>query len=106
MPWWNSKRFSDGSEVQHLSRDAVRYKEGAFELDIWLDWGPGLLFADRILNLTELEKGWTKFPNTDGRLIEHRKKEEIIEKLRAYLGTRRKLTVVDNVRSSETPTSN
>jgi len=90
-----SFEFPDGSSLRWVDRETLRYKKGAFEVSIWVDFEPGFFSRGRILRSSSLTE-WSAFPSGTAEEISNSDKEDIINKaIEYYQRQKRKCSVQD-----------
>ena len=80
-----SKKFllDDGSVLEWINRECLRYTENGFSVLIWVDYEAGFFNSGRILKLSSLA-AWNSKPEGSVSTIEAKKKQEIIAKVQQY----------------------
>ena len=90
----NDFRFEDGSAIEWVDRETLRYSEGEFSLLIWVDFGPGFFSRSRVLDVSRL-KTWTTKPATTSPSLTDADRERVLRKVADYYRAHRtKLTLV------------
>ena len=77
--------FEDGSSVEWVDRETVKYTENGFSTLVWVDFAPGFFSGGRVIISSHIIK-WRSWPAGSSELIDENKKREIIEKIKKYFG--------------------
>jgi hypothetical protein len=87
--------FEDGSSIEWIDRETLRYRKGDFSVSIWVDFAPGFFVKGRILAQSSITN-WATKPDGAPSLIDGEQRNEIIEKIQEYYRAHRvKLTLRD-----------
>jgi hypothetical protein len=78
-----AKTFNDGSSVDWVDKETLRYTKGEFSALIWVDFEPGFFSAGRIIRSFSIAK-WEAAPVGSTDEIDTESKEEIINKIKLY----------------------
>jgi len=85
--------FDDGSIVEWIDRETLKYTTGDYSVLVWVDFEPGFFAGGRILKASSINK-WDAKPKDAPSLIGKDTKQEIIKKiLKYYDGLNKKCTV-------------
>ncbi|MGH8237217.1 MAG: hypothetical protein ACREXP_09380 [Steroidobacteraceae bacterium] len=76
-------RFDDGSSIEVVDRETLRYVESGFETLIWVDAEPGMFKAGRIIMASSIER-WTKAPDGAPDKIDAEQRSKIVQKALEY----------------------
>lgn len=77
------KHFEDGSIIEWLDKETLRYKRNNCYIDIWVDWKEtGWFSSTRIIKISLL-KNWNCQSDTT-RIIDDADKKDIIDKINQY----------------------
>ena len=79
--------FDDGSSIEWVNRESLRYIEPGYVALLWVDYEPGFFNRGRVLMMESLRR-WHEAPANDAFEISSAKREEIVEKVRKYYGSR------------------
>lgn len=80
----DKKTFSDGSSLEWVDRETLRYIEGDCALSIWVDYfSKGLFSAGRVIKVSSMKK-WDSKPNGISEVVGKEKTQDIIEKIKEY----------------------
>lgn len=91
----SKKTFDDGSSVEWVDKETVRYSEGEFSVLIWVDFEPGFWSSGRVIRSSSI-KNWSATPTGCSATIDAEKKREIIDKIQRYYGSlKKKCRVLD-----------
>lgn len=77
--------FDDGSSIEWVDRETLRYKEGELSALIWVDFEAGLFSEGRIIKCSSINH-WEQQEGNSPKPIDDLKKHEIIEKTIMYYG--------------------
>ena len=77
------KTFSDGSFVEWVNRETIRYCEGDFSLIVVADFDSGFFSNTRVIKASSINL-WDKAPKGAEIVINENKKQEIIDKISQY----------------------
>lgn len=87
--------FDDGSVIEWIDKETLRYSEGAFVLNIWVDFEPGFFSTGRIVRAA-LIKDWSATPSGCASTISEAKRLNILDKVRRYYHlNKRKCRIVE-----------
>jgi len=75
--------FNDGSSIEWINREGLRYIENDFSVLIWVDFASGFFSKERIIKLSSI-KYWNSKPSGCSDVISNDKKKEIISKVQQY----------------------
>ena len=75
--------FNDGSSIEWINREGLKYIENGFSVLIWVDFASGFFSKRRIIKLSSI-KYWNNKPNGCSDVINKNKKKEIISKAQQY----------------------
>jgi hypothetical protein len=75
--------FNDGSSIEWVDKETIKYIEGKFSLLIWVDFAPGFFSNERIIKTNSM-KSWNTTPESGNKLIDDKKRQNIIEKIHQY----------------------
>lgn len=79
----NKLNFPDGSCLEWVDRETLRYSEKDMSVLIWVDYEPGFFSAGRVIKAASIDK-WISAGPMNASEIEEDKKQEIIRKIRQY----------------------
>lgn len=80
----NKKIFKDGSFLEWVDKETLRYVEGGFNVLVWVDYFEEGLFSNgRVIKASSLVK-WDSKPQNYSETIDELKKNEIINKIKEY----------------------
>ena len=79
----SQQEFSDGTTLEWIDRETIRYTEGQSYVDIWVDFAPGFFSKGRVLRKSSLEQ-WTETPDSTSSQFDSKKLAEIIDKVQQY----------------------
>ena len=77
------KVFDDGSSVEWIDKETIKYTEGDYSLLIWVDFEPGFFSYGRTIKSASIET-WDTKPRGESKLIDENKKQDIIDKIQRY----------------------
>ncbi len=77
------KLFEDGSSVEWIDRETLRYRRNGFSALIWVDFEPGFFTNGRIIRSSSL-KNWETVPPGRSIEISAEERQEIIDKIKLY----------------------
>jgi hypothetical protein len=80
--------FDDGSSIEWINRETLKYGENGFSVSIWVDFEAGLFKSGRIIRASSL-KSWTTWPDGSSETISTEKRNEILAKVRNYYQSRK-----------------
>ena len=75
--------FDDGSSIEWVDKETLRYMEGDLSALIWVDFETGLFSSGRIIKSSTLSH-WEQADGKDLEPIDGLKKQEIIKKAKKY----------------------
>jgi len=79
------KNFKDGSIVEWIDKETLRYKKNNCFVDVWVDWKQtGWFSSTRIIKASLLEN-WNCLDDTITKAIDDIDKKDIIDKINNYL---------------------
>ncbi|GLI34002.1 hypothetical protein [Desulforhabdus amnigena] len=77
------KTFDDGSYVEWVDRETLKYTSGDFSVLVWVDFEPGLFSGGRIIKASSI-KNWDAKPAGSPATIDEDIKQDIINKIQQY----------------------
>jgi hypothetical protein len=77
------KIFSDGSCVEWIDRETLKYSKESFSVLVWVDFEPGFFSGGRIIRTSSIKEWDTKPEGTTG-LIHKVTKQNIINRIQEY----------------------
>jgi hypothetical protein len=77
------KIFEDGSSIEWVDKETLKYTESGFSVHIWVDFEPGFFSNGRIIKSSSI-KTKDSLPWSSSTFIDENKKREIIEKIQKY----------------------
>jgi len=78
------KTFDDGSSIEWIDKETLRYSEKEASVLIWVDYYKvGFLSYGRVVKTSSI-MNWNTQLNGSSKIIDANKKQEIIEKLQLY----------------------
>lgn len=77
------KLFDDGSSIEWIDKETLKYTDNGYSVSIWVDYEPGFLNNDRIIKSSSLLH-WEVKPDEMPNVIDEKKRIEIIEKIKQY----------------------
>lgn len=87
--------FEDGSSIEWIDRETLRYGEGNFAVLIWVDVEPGLFNTGRIIRKSSLHE-WTETPPAATQTIDVVTRSRIVARAEQYFQARGiRVTVLD-----------
>lgn len=75
--------FFDGTTLEWLDRESLKYTDNGYVVIIWVDYGAGLFKVKRKLKTESLSE-WNEIPENGTKEIGEYKKKEIILKVQLY----------------------
>ena len=75
--------MDDGSSVEWVDKETLKYVEGDFSLLIWVDFEPGFFSNGKVIKASSM-KTWNTTPKDGNKIIDDKKRQEIIEKIQQY----------------------
>jgi len=81
------KIFDDGSSIEWISKEGLKYAENGYSVLVWVDYEPGFFNNSRIIKSSSLIR-WQIKPNGMPDVIDEIKKNEIIEKAKEYFDSK------------------
>ena len=78
-----SYRFEDGSSIEVVDRETLRYAEGGFEALIWVDAEPGFFKGGRVIKASSIER-WNRTPSGASPEIDAEQRRKIVDKALQY----------------------
>lgn len=81
--------FDDGSVIEWVDRETLRYSEGNFSSLIWVDFEPGIFNSGRIINSSSIVR-WERSPPGSPEDIDMDKRKEILSKIQLYYQSQHK----------------
>jgi len=86
--------FDDGSVIEWIDKETLRYSEGGYALNIWVDFEPGFFSSGRIVQAA-LIKDWSATPPGVASTISAAKRQDILDKVKKYYdANKRKCRIV------------
>ncbi|MEQ1486360.1 hypothetical protein [Methyloglobulus sp.] len=80
------KKFDDGSYIKWASKETIMYVDGEFSVEVWGDYfRSGSFSTGRIIKYPSVMK-WSARPESYSEIISNEKRNEIIEKIKVFLG--------------------
>lgn len=87
-------RFDDGTTIEWVDRETLRFSDGDFSALIWVDFGPGLFSRERVLDVSRL-KNWTTTPKGVSTSLTETDRDKILRRVEEYYRAHRtKLSVI------------
>jgi hypothetical protein len=80
---WKVHLLDDGSSLEWVDKETLRYTESSFSVLIWVDFEAGFFNGGRVIKLSSLAT-WNSRPEGSSSTIEPNKKQEIITKVQQY----------------------
>ena len=78
------KLFNDGSSIEWVDKETLKYSEKEFSVLIWVDYYKiGFFKYGRVIKASSIEK-WNTEAESSIELISANKKNEIIKKIQLY----------------------
>ena len=81
--------LDDGSSLEWVDKETLRYKESSFSALIWVDFEPGIFNGGRVIKSYSLTS-WESRPEGSSSIIEVNKKQEILTKVQQYYRSQNK----------------
>jgi hypothetical protein len=78
-----AKLFEDGSSVEWVDKETLKYIRGKFSVLVWVDFEPGFFSTGRIVKSSSIEK-WKTSPEGVTDEIDDASRNEIINKIKLY----------------------
>ena len=78
-----SIEFPDGSKVEWVDRETLRYSEDPKSVLIWVDFEPGFFSRGRIIKASSIQQ-WESVDTQEASTITNEKRTDIIEKIKKY----------------------
>ena len=72
--------LDDGSSLEWVDKETLRYTESTFSVFIWVDFEPGFLNGGRVIKSSSLTT-WNSKPEGCSSTIEANKQQEILTKV-------------------------
>jgi hypothetical protein len=76
-------KLIDGSQIEWVDKETLRYSENGYSVLIWVDFEAGLFKSGRVIKLSSLSN-WQTRPKDKSDIIDELKKNEIVEKIKHY----------------------
>lgn len=83
LPPASKKTFDDGSSIEWVDRETVKYINGHFAVNIWVDFEDGFFSTGRVIKPSLITK-WDTVPTGHPILINDDAKKGIVNKLIEY----------------------
>ncbi|MFZ3017855.1 MAG: hypothetical protein WA056_05305 [Gallionella sp.] len=81
--------LDDGSSLEWVDKETLRYTENGFSTLIWVDFEPGFFNGGRVIKSSSLTS-WESRPEGSSSTIEVNKKQEILTKVQQYYRSQNK----------------
>lgn len=81
--------LGDGSSLEWVDKETLRYTESGFSALIWVDFEPGFFNGGRVAKSSSLTS-WESRPEGSSSTIEANKKQEILTKVQQYYRSQNK----------------
>ena len=81
--------LDDGSSIEWVDKETLRYTESNFSVLIWVDFEPGFFNSGRVIKSSSLAT-WESKPEGYSSTIEANKKQEILTKVQQYYRSQNK----------------
>lgn len=81
--------LDDGSSLEWVDKETLKYTEGRFTVLIWVDFEAGFFSGGRIIKYSSLAS-WNTKPEGCSSAIEEKKKREILMKVQQYYRSQNK----------------
>ncbi len=81
------KSFDDGSSVEWIDRETLKYSRGEFSVLVWIDSEPGVFSTGRIIRMSSI-RNWETSPEGCSDQIDDNVRKEIIDKILLYFKNR------------------
>lgn len=78
-----SYRFDDGSSIEVIDRETLRYEVNGFATLIWIDAEPGFFKGGRVIKASSIER-WTEVAGGRSAEIDAEQRRKIVEKAVQY----------------------
>jgi hypothetical protein len=79
----NKIKFEDGSSIEWVDRETLRYADEIHSALIWVDFSPGWFSRGRILKAASITR-WESCPADRSKEISGEEKKQIFEKVQEY----------------------
>jgi hypothetical protein len=75
--------FPDGSSIDWVDRETLRYSKGEYSALVWCDFGEGFFSSERIIRTDSL-LNWEKAPQGESPMISSVWKQTILSRVANY----------------------
>ena len=75
--------FDDGSRMEWIDRETLRYVDGNLAVAIWTDFEPGIFSSGRVVRESEIKR-WSTSPEDSGSALDEATRARVIEKVQQY----------------------
>ena len=89
-----SHLFDDGSTIDWVDKETLRYSENGYSVSIWVDFEEGFFNSGRIIKSSSISR-WNSYPEGHSEAIDANKKQEIIMKVQQYYHSKNRKSRVD-----------
>jgi len=81
----NSKKMAldDGSSLEWIDKETLRYSEQGYEVSIWVDYESGLFKSGRVVKISSIVE-WTLKPEGTESSISQEMREKILARVELY----------------------
>ncbi|MBR7745035.1 hypothetical protein [Undibacterium baiyunense] len=83
----NLRYVENGSTVEWIDKETLKYSKDGFQVLIWVDFEPGFFKRGRIVRLSSMEK-WNEANDPNDLIISAVAKDEILTALDQYFNLR------------------
>jgi hypothetical protein len=84
---WRTKkgfRGEGGWVIKYVDRESIKYTDGAYSIDVWVNFGPKWFGVPKRIIMTKSIDKWEKAPDGENLNIDEKTKALIIERIREY----------------------
>jgi hypothetical protein len=79
----NPIQFTDGSSIEWVDKETLRYSDGSHTVMVWVDFEPGFFSKGRIIKASSILK-WDSCPSNEPAEISDETRSQIIGKVTDY----------------------
>lgn len=76
-------KFSDGSAIEWVDKESLKYLENCFQIVVWVDFESGFFSQGRVIKASSITH-WNISPIGCSDVVDNDKRDEILNKLEHY----------------------
>ena len=79
----NTIKFTDGSSIEWVDKETLRYSDASHSVLVWVDFEPGFFNSGRIIKASSIIR-WESYPPNESLEISIDIRERILGKVKEY----------------------